>query len=375
MKATSLILLSLALLAHTAPTHASQPACRRVATCLPLLKAGKTCPLFRMLPGTYANPPGPAGYVLTCFRKNVYHYSDDAYHALILYSKTTKTLAVIDFPRSANSFAPDGSYRLTTAVAEVLREEKPLFVYMVYGHRHLDHMGGAGIFHGWVRERFPSATSRVWGTRETLRALRRRGPEDIPPPTEFVKETTEVVVGPDLTIRLSVVGGHTRSDLLAYLPPTRVGKRDGIVHVADLVASGEAPFIQFALAMDVTDFLRAHHAILKLDFEYLSTGHGKIGNKNDVRVSRAYTMFVLATIKRVAAAIPPQEVGAIVSRIVDEEDRAFRNGAWALKRVLDLQVAACRIEVIRKWACRLSAVDVFAEGHCLVAALHNLVEV
>lgn len=93
-----------------------------------------------------------------------------------------------------------------------------------------------------------------------------------------------------------------------------------------------------------------------------------IRNKSDVRVSSAYTLFVLGTMKQVRAPVPLEEVGDIVLGIVDEEDGAFLNVSWDLNRFLDLQVPSCPLEVIRKWACRMSAVYVFEDGHCINSA-------
>lgn len=372
MKPSHALLLTLALLARAARARAKQPTCRPVAECLPRLQAGQKCPLFRMLPGTYADPPGARGFVVTTLRNGVHHYSDDAYHSLIVFSRRARTLVVIDFPRSPNSFAPDGSYRLLSALHGILANSTLDAVHMVYGHRHLDHIGGGAFFRAWLSERFPNAALSVWGTRETRRALRSRG-DGIPAPGELVLPTRARTLRIDarLSVRLMVVGGHTRSDLLAHVRP-QPRQNDGVVHVADLVAAGEAPFIHFVFAMDVGDFLAAHDKLLRLDFRHLSTGHGKLGTKRDVWVSRAYTQFVLAAIQRAALSVSDASVGAIVSRVADPGDRAFRNGAWALKQIIDLQVKACVIDVVREWACRLSVVDVFAEGHCLVAALYNL---
>lgn len=352
---------------------ATASTCRRAERCIAGLEAGRECPLLPMLPGTFAPPPGPAGFTLTTLRKGVVHYSDDAYHALILFSRRHKHLVVVDFPRSPNAFAPDGTYRLGAAVSQVLNSTVPTRVDMVYSHRHFDHIGFAGIFRSFISERYPNSQVFVWGTDEAKEFILRKEDTDVPLPDIRIRKYVRTIpVSGSVKLKLSILGGHTDSDVIAYVPPTR--SAEGVVHFVDVITAGEAPFIQFTLTTDLGRYLDVHDKLLNLDFKFLSTGHGMIGDKNDVSKNKKFTEFVIDAARNAAQNTDPVQVGMIFQRVGDRNDAAYRNGAWALKSVLDLQVEICTETVIREWACRLSAVDVFAEGHCLSAALYNLVD-
>lgn len=364
--------LLLLLLITLTPSLAAQT-CPQASRCIKLLQAGQICPLFPMIPGSFDPPLGNDPFRLTKLRPGVFHYSDDAYHALLVYSSKSRRLVVIDFPRSQNSVTSNGTYLLTTATQQILNGETPERVEMVYSHRHFDHIGSAGIYKKYVESSFPEAKISVWGTSETRTFIKRHQATDVPIPTMKIGDRRRTItLERNLRIFLSILGGHTSSDVLAYIPRSRDGK--GVIHFVDVVTAGEAPFIQFTLTTDLGRYLTVHKRLLKLDFEYFSTGHGMLGDKNDVKTNMAYTEFVIEAARQGAREADPAKVGALFGRIANPGDVAYRNGAWALKSVLDLQIEICTSKVIRRWGCELSVVDVFAEGHCLAAVVFNFLE-
>lgn len=332
--------------------------------------------MFRMIPGTYADPPPPEkGYVLTALRDAVFHYSDDAYHALIIFEVKRRHLVLVDFPKSANSFGTDGSYRLVTAIKEVMSGVHPRRVDMVYSHRHLDHIGSARIVYRFIRTNFPSAWMRVLATPQAAQFLKLNEAANVPLPTTLVSHLgVNVRLSPSLIVRLFPLSAHTNSDLVLHVLPTRHGSSDGVIHLVDVVSVGEVPFTAFTLTTDLSAYLRAHRAILRLPFTTISTGHGKLGKRKDVSVSLRFALSVIASLRAAAESLTLRQLGGIFGRIANPDDAAFRNGAWALDSVLQLQIRQCVRDMIQMWGCTLSVVDVFAESHCKAAALYFLVD-
>lgn len=344
--------------------------CPQVQNCLPLLEKGHRCPLFPLLPGTAASAPGPSGFLLTRITAHVFHYSDDAYHAVIAYSPSTKHLAVVDFPRSANSFPPSspGTYLLVSAVLAVTGgpfHKTVRLLSMVYGHRHFDHIGGAGAFASAVKANNSYTHVRVYGTAETRNYLSRHAGA-VPIPTRIVRsgKVSRIVVHPGRTvIKLHVLGGHTRSDIAAV-----VGE---LAHFVDVITPGEAPFADFVFTIDFQRYLDVHQDLLRLPWSILSTGHGRLGSKQDVRRNFQFSKFVLKAVEEAARSVNPLP---LLQRIADETDVAYRNGGWAFYEIILLQVDFCAKKVVEEWGCRISLVDVFVRSLCQTAAFFNLAE-
>lgn len=325
-----------------------------------------------MLPGTFASPPGPSGYILTALRPGVFHYSDDAYHSLFIFSSKRKHLLVVDFPRSPNSFTSNGTFLLTVATMKVLSGVKPTRVDMVYSHRHVDHIGSAGIYKRFIMNQFPDAKIQIWGTKETNSFLARKISAEVPMPGKIIGRRPIFLNMVDVNVRMEVFGGHTNEDVIVYVPPRNHWK--GVIHYVDVVQPGEAPFIQFTLTVDLGIYESVHTRLLRLSFDWFSGGHGKIGNRKDVVRSKQYVKFVKSVARESARDVDNQERIRILERVNDATDVAYRNGAWALNQILQLQIDICERKVIERWSCILSVVDVFAKGHCAAAVLYDFLD-
>lgn len=342
--------------------------CPHVVECLTKLDAGEKCPLFPLPPGAALDPIRPVGFNITNLRPGVYHYNDGTYQVLFLYSKATRHLVVLDFPRAASSFASDGTYHPTTATMEILGDNKPKLISMIYSHRHLDHIGEAMRYKTFVTEKFPNAKVLVHGTTETKIFISRSMDTEVPQITHLIGFRPQVIrVGPGLDLKLIILGGHTNSDVLAFVPKTNQGA--GVIHFIDIIFSRSVPFLQFGITIDLRRYISVQEELMKYDFEFFSTGHGRLGQKQDLETNVAYTRSVVKAIMEATQEADPAAVAENSRRFMDPTDAAFGNTAFAFSSQFDIIVGLCKRKIIREWGCKLGAVDIYGESHCLAVLL------
>lgn len=364
------LLLLLLLLSITANTEASR-SCQAVETCLAALDASKECPLLPVPDRSPSISLGPEGFNITELRKGVYWYSDNAYNTLILYK--AGRLALVDFPESNASVTPNGTYLLTTATLQVLKGEIPRRIDMIYGHRHTDHIGRAGTYKKFVDDTFPVSKLFIWGTKETKKFLLRIPNNDVPLPNVIVGKSGRIVsIAPGLDLKLSIIGGHTNSDLIAYILPSADGP--GVVHYVDVLWPGGAPFLNFALTIDLGRYITAQRELLRLKFKFFSGGHGPIGSKRDIRTNIAYTKFVIQAARDAMRNLDPRITDGIFARVGDPNDPAFGNTQWVFLESFGVQSQICQRKVIERWGCELYGVDITSRSHCTSALLFNLID-
>lgn len=349
--------------------------CPRAEQCVNLLDKGEKCPLFPMVPGSIAAPPGPDGFILQRLRPYVYFYSDGAYQATIAYSTYSKHLVVVDFPRGPNSVNQSGDPHLISATYRIVGLSRPRHISLIYSHHHLDHIGSAAAYYSFVRSEYPTASVKIWGTDEAKKVLSRHSPPKAPLPTAIIGSgLVRLKLNKFVKIEMSTLPAHTRSDVLLYIPPSTIDSNNGIVHFVDLLSPREAPFSGFTFTTDLRQFLDAHGILLKKSFQYFISGHGILGNKQDVSVNQDYTKFVINSIQEAPQKLDPLDTQKIITRVGDPDDVAFGNGVWSFISIINLQIDICIRETILKWGCRLSAVDIFVESHCRTAAFYALIE-
>jgi glyoxylase-like metal-dependent hydrolase (beta-lactamase superfamily II) len=159
--------------------------------------------------------------------------------------------------------------------AEVLaqvRKISPLPVrYVLNSHHHADHVSGNAhlrgalgvdvIGHRNIRENF----------------LRLKQPGE---PTITFDDRASIHLG-GVEVRLLWLGrGHTNGDTVIYFPDLRT------VHVGDLIVDG-MPVIDYAGGGSAVEFLTTIDNLLRIDFDTVIPGHGRIMTKDDVRAYRA----------------------------------------------------------------------------------------
>ncbi|OFX27679.1 MAG: hypothetical protein A2Z07_10420 [Armatimonadetes bacterium RBG_16_67_12] len=74
--------------------------------------------------------------------------------------------------------------------------------------------------------------------------------------------------------------GHTNGDTIIHFPDVKA------IHVGDLIIDG-MPVIDYPGGGSALEFIKTIDNLLRLDFEVMIPGHGKIMTKDDVRAYRA----------------------------------------------------------------------------------------
>jgi glyoxylase-like metal-dependent hydrolase (beta-lactamase superfamily II) len=74
--------------------------------------------------------------------------------------------------------------------------------------------------------------------------------------------------------------GHTNGDTVIYFPDLKT------VHTGDLIIDA-MPVIDYAGGGSAVEFIKTIDNLLKIDFDTMIPGHGRVMNKDDVRAYRA----------------------------------------------------------------------------------------
>lgn len=338
--------------------------CPAVDICL----RNEECPLLPVPKGIDRPVVGPEGYSLTNMRPGVYRFFANTYATLILFKDHRLTL--VDFPKSV--VGEDGIYLLNQATEEILNGTGPRRIDMVYGHRHIDHIGGANKFFAFVKKKFPHTPIFIWSSRETAEFVKGAPALGLPEPTVSVKDSRVLDIARTLKLQLTVVRAHTESDLAVNVLTSRDGA--GIMHFADIFSPGYVPFLDFAVTIDLGGYISAQEKLLDFDFNALSTGHGVIGKKSDIRRNLEYTKDVVRFAEEAAIEVTQEDlIAAGVDLVNDPKAVQFRNIPWAVRTTIELQGAVCLKKLIKKWGCILGSVDVFGITHCKEAFVFNLI--
>ncbi len=159
-------------------------------------------------------------------------------------------------------------------VADVLDRVKSVspqpVKYLLNTHHHADHASGNAniramginiIAHKNIRENF----------------LRLKQPGE---PNIVFADQAAVYLG-GVEVRLLYLGrGHTNGDTVIYFPDLRT------VHTGDLIIDA-MPVIDYAGGGSAVEFIQTIDNLLKIDFDTMIPGHGRVMNKDDVRAYRA----------------------------------------------------------------------------------------
>ena len=159
-------------------------------------------------------------------------------------------------------------------VADVLAQVKTIsqlpVKYLLNSHHHGDHASG-------------NAKIRALGIdiigHKNIRAnfLRIKQPGE--PNITFADESAVYLGG--VEVRMFYVGrGHTNGDTIIYFPDLKT------VHTGDLIIDG-MPVIDYPGGGSAIEFVKTIDNLLKIDFDTMIPGHGRVMNKNDVRAYRA----------------------------------------------------------------------------------------
>jgi len=283
------------------------------------------------------------GYVVKEIKPHVYMITDGGYQSLFV--TTGSGVILLDASPSFGS-------KIVQAVGEVTKER---IKELVYSHSHLDHISGAVD----VMKQVPEL--KILAEEGSAAFLREKQDPRRPLPTQTFKEQYTLKLG-SATIEMKKGHWHSNEgDLFIYIPAAKV------LMAIDTMPPGFAPFMDFDLTADFHNYLEMFDKLLAYDFDVLIGGHLSFpGNRNDVQVTKDYTMDVYQTVKRI-------HDGSDQMKIISEAAAKYGwdNKMALFRTLLDPIIDQCAKEIEGRWSDKLAAVDVYAPSHCHTALIYS----
>jgi glyoxylase-like metal-dependent hydrolase (beta-lactamase superfamily II) len=281
------------------------------------------------------------GYAVKDVGGGVYVISDNMWQSAFLV--TDAGVIVFDAPESFGKSIP-------SAIAKVT--EKPIKI-LVYSHIHRDHIGGAGAFKD-------IQGVQIVALRSVAEFLREQNDPNRPVPTEIFESQKTIQLG-NKTVELTRHFYHSNEgDLFIYVPQAK------FLMAIDCVTAGYAPFQGFDLATNFHQYLKVFDELLQYDFTTFVGGHlTDTGTKEDVKITKEFTMDVYQTVKRIHNNL---DQGAVVAEAAKTVGSA--NKFLLFKVILDRVTEDAMQELRPRWIDRLAGVDVWLESQIRAALIY-----
>ena len=163
--------------------------------------------------------------------------------------------------------------------------------YLLNTHHHTDHAGG--------NETFINTTEIIAHRNVRENFLRNKQPGA--PRVVFTDQASVFLGG--VEVRAYYFGrGHTNGDAVIYFPDLRV------IHTGDLITEG-MPVMDYRNGASAVEWVKVLDEILKLDFDVVIPGHGRLLTKEDVRSDRQKLMTMnQRMIELVRNGVPKEKV-------------------------------------------------------------------
>jgi glyoxylase-like metal-dependent hydrolase (beta-lactamase superfamily II) len=139
--------------------------------------------------------------------------------------------------------------------------------YVLSTHHHADHSGGNAKF-------LPTAQviSTANARTNILEHKQSNAPPGVAPASLVFTQETAVFLGGQEARARHLGRGHTNGDAIVYFPALRT------IHMGDLMA-GASPLIDYPGGGSIVEWTKTLDAAMKLDFDTVIPGHGKVTNK------------------------------------------------------------------------------------------------
>ena len=248
---------------------------------------------------------------------------------------TSKGVVVIDAP-------PAMIDKLQAAIAKTTKQPA---THVILTHSHFDHIGGVTKFKG----------AKIVAHELTKSVLAVYPDADRPVPMiTFAGDKYTLKVG-DETIQLIYPGpNHETGNIIVYVPS------DKLAIMTDMVMPGWAPYRGWGNADYIPGVLKAHDALLALDFDTYVGGHVyRTGTKKDVQESRDFLMDLFTETKKAMGEVP-------------FDAKVEAGNAWAAQTVwFDRVATKVTATLVAKWKTKLAGVDTFTHD-TVIAAIVSL---
>ncbi len=281
------------------------------------------------------------GYAVHSVGGGVYVISDNGWQSAFLV--TDEGVIVFDAPASFGKSIP-------SAIANVT--DKPIKM-LVYSHEHKDHIGGSAAFKN-IKGLQIVALDTVG---DFLKEM--KDPNRLLPNVTFKTEKTLTLGGQ--TVELTRHDYHSNEgDLFIYIPKAK------FLMAVDCVTPGYAPFQGFDITTNFHEYLKVFDQLLAYNFDTFVGGHlTSIGTKEDVEMTKEFTMDVYNTVKRVHNNMDQAAVTGEAAKTIGTD-----NEFLLFKVLLDKATNDSVKELQPRWINRLAGVDVWLPSHVRTALIY-----
>src|SRR6266436_3260924 len=281
------------------------------------------------------------GYAVKNVGGGVYVMSDNGWQSAFLV--TDEGVIVFDAPASFGKSIPLEVSKVT---------DKPIKM-LVYSHAHKDHIGGSAAFKNIKDLKIVSLDT----VSDFLKEM--NDPNRLVPNETF--KTTKTLTLGGQTVELSRHDYHSNEgDLFIYVPQAK------FLMAIDSVTAGCAPFQGFDITTNFHEYLKVFDELLAYKFDTFAGGHlTSIGTRQDVEITKEFTMDVYNTVKRVHNNMDPAAATAEAVKAIGTD-----NEFLLFKVLLDKVTNDSVKELQPRWIDRLAGVDVWLESHVRTALIY-----
>ncbi|WP_394748079.1 MBL fold metallo-hydrolase [Spongiimicrobium salis] len=205
---------------------------------------------------------------ITKIKGDLYRFQNNAHYAVFL---VTKDGVITTDPIDA-----EASKWLKSEIKK--RFDQPI-KYVIYSHHHDDHITGGEVFE--------DAT--FVGHELTKKNIQDKK-MDVPLPQETFTEKKTISLGGKKVELIYPGKSHSEDCIAVYFPEEKT------VFAVDFISVDRLPYRTLNNAY-VSDWISAIKTVEKLDFDIMVPGHGKVGNKKDVKEHRIYLKALYQQVK------------------------------------------------------------------------------
>ena len=281
------------------------------------------------------------GYAVKNVGGGVYVISDNGWQSAFLV--TDEGVIVFDAPASFGKSIP-------FAISQVT--DKPIQM-LVYSHTHKDHIGGSAAFKNIKGLQIVALDT----VSDFLKEM--NDPNRLLPNVTF-KTEKRLTLG-DQTVELTRHDYHSNEgDLFIYIPKAK------FLMAVDCVTPGYAPFQGFDITSNFHEYMKVFDELLAYNFDTFVGGHlTSIGTKQDVEITKEFTMDVYSTVKRVHNNMDQAAVTGEAAKTIGMD-----NEFLLFKVLLDKATNDSVKELQPRWINRLAGVDVWLPSHVRTALIY-----